>query len=75
MSVATPTPKLGLEHIEALVEAIVEARLAAASAQASISHFERNPCSVRLAYHKALKPAAEQRAARLVEIRAYLESL
>ena len=72
---APPTPRIGPEHIEALVEAIVEARLAAASAQVSIGYYERNPCSVRLAYHKALKPAAEQRAARLAEIRAYLESM
>ena len=61
MSVATPTPKLGPEHIEALVEAI--------GLQQSMAKYDR---VAGLPTRAAL---FEQRATRLAEIRAYLESL
>lgn len=65
---APPTPQIGPEHIEALAEAIVDAE-----DEASRAGSEAAKCLAMMGIHHAA--AAEQRAARLAEIRAYLESL
>jgi len=69
---APPTPKLGPQHIEALAEAIE-------NAEAEVAEMLRKVGWSRSAEWKAeyagYAEAAEQRAARLAEIRAYLESL
>ena len=69
---APPTPQIGPEHIEALGEAIEEARGATVMAR-EMSGLSDNPAWV--VQNTELSKAAEQRAARLVEIRLYLGSL
>ena len=70
---APPTPQLGPEHIEALVEAIEQEFENAIDAEA-LGRWGRDNPSYR-STHAARAEAARQRAARLAEIRAYLESL
>lgn len=73
---APPTPQLGPEHIEALVEAIEKAESAVSSANYRIAFHEDLPDAATVQKRIAARAkAAEQRAARLAEIRAYLESL
>lgn len=74
---APPTPQIGPEHIEALAEAIEETaenykRLLAFARPPRNSFMDHAETAAR---YRALAEAAEQRAARLAEIRAYLESL
>ena len=75
-NVALPTPKLGPEHIEALAKAMKDAQDEVTEANWCIDFYAEHPDPVRYqTMHRVLKLAAEQRAARLAEIRAYLESL
>ena len=69
---ALPTPKLGPEHIEALVEAIGGAEDEVAEMRKTAGW---NSSAAWTAEYTRYAEAAEQRAARLAEIRAYLESL
>lgn len=70
---APSTPQIGPEHIEALAEAIEEATQDAIDAAALVKWGRDNPSYASSIADRA--EAAEQRAARLAEIRAYLESL
>ena len=73
---APPTPQIGPEHIEALAEAIEDAGSAASSANYRIAFHEDLPDAASVQARLAARAAAaKQRAARLAEIRAYLESL
>ncbi len=74
---APPTPKISPEHIEALAWAIEEADEAIGDEQWHIDFYaERDPNNKHMQKAYAVrKLAAEQRAARLAEIRVYLESL
>jgi hypothetical protein len=73
---APPTPQIGPEHIEALADAIEAMAGVIADLSATIVYCDKGLRSPSLVAHKtATLKAAEQRAARLAEIRAYLESL
>ncbi len=69
---APPTPKIGPEHIEALVEAI--AAMLDKMKEWETLAYNSDDTNYR-AGCRTIAAAAEQRAARLAEIRAYLESL
>lgn len=73
---APPTPKLGPEHIEALAEAEKAMSGLISDLNATIVYCNKGSHSRASAdrYAARLK-SAEQRATRLAEIRAYLESL
>ena len=70
---APPTPKIGPEHIDALAEAIGDAEDQAADSKEIASFYGAGSSYIPKLHARAA--AAEQRAARLAEIRAYLESL
>ena len=81
---APPTPKLGPEHIEALAEAIGEAESSAADRLREAAIAENKAAGIENSYNHFAKVSAQwaesarpyqQRAARLAEMRAYLESL
>ncbi len=76
---APPTPQLGPEHIEALAEAIESAEEDCQGASWCADFYAKRPehhdAARLLGAYTTSKLAAEQRAARLAEIRAYLESL
>jgi len=66
------TPQIGPEHIEALAEAIEAAEDEVADAREALTYKASRAFK---AHYAARHAAGEQRAARLAEIRAYLESL